>query len=338
VGSLHTLGRLTPLLILTILILLPPAISQTALSVTVSTNKTQYSIGETVAISGTVHDNQNNPIFGAGVSIQVNDPSAKIVHVQIVYTDQSGAYTDQFIIATSSQSGLYTFYVTASKSGYSNAQNHAQFSVSGTTSSSSTITTSSTSTGILGKCLIATASYGSELSPEVSTLRNLRDNEILKTSAGTYFIKAFNAFYYSFSPQAASYISSNNNIRTITKTLLYPLVGILYLSSIVFAATSFNGEFAVTVAGMFASISLGAVYVGPIITALSRFFKKSQSFRFADPIRIVLTMLTVSLISLWFAETVQLAALLTAAAVGTVLSCIVLGSLLVPWILTRSPE
>jgi peptide/nickel transport system substrate-binding protein len=256
--------------------------------------------------------------------------------VQIAYTDQSGAYIDPFIIPPSSQSGLYTVYVTASKSGYSNAQNQAQFSISATTSSSNTITTSSTSTGLPGKCLIATASYGSELSPEVSTLRNLRDNEILKTSVGTYFMKAFNAFYYSFSPQAASYISSNNNIRTITKTLLYPLVGILYLSSIVFSGTSFNGEFAVTVAGMFASISLGAVYVGPIITTLSRLSKKSQSSRLAGPIRIVLMMLAVSLVGLCLAEAVQLAALLTAAAVGTVLSCIVLGSLFVPWILTRS--
>lgn len=52
-----------------------------------------------------------------------------------------------------------------------------------------------------GGCLIATATYGSELSPQVQQLRELRDSKLLQTEAGTSFMDSFNSFYYSFSPQ-----------------------------------------------------------------------------------------------------------------------------------------
>ena len=42
-------------------------------------------------------------------------------------------------------------------------------------------------------CLIATASFGSELAPEVEFLRDFRDNKILRTFAGSGFMMAFNA-------------------------------------------------------------------------------------------------------------------------------------------------
>jgi NhaP-type Na+/H+ or K+/H+ antiporter len=46
-------------------------------------------------------------------------------------------------------------------------------------------------------------------------------------------------------------------------------------------------------------------------------------------------MIVFSLLGLFLAEVAQLTALMTATAVGTVLSCIVLGSLFIPWIVTR---
>ena len=325
------------------MILVPPVISQTTtLSVTVSTNKTQYSPAETVSISGLVHDNQNNTVFGAGVSILVNGTGNNPIYVQLVYTDQSGAYSDSFILAANSVAGQYTVYVSASKSGYTNGQIQTQFSVAATSTTTSTshTTTSSSSSSTTTvpqppMCLIATAAYGSELTPEVTLLRNFRDRDVLKTSAGANFMQAFNAFYYSFSPQVASFISSDNNLRTVVKAILYPLVGILYLSNIVFTATSFNGELAVTLAGMFASISLGTIYLGPIALVLSRFFKFNRSSRYIRIIRVTCVMIVFSLLGLFLAEVAQLTALMTATAVGTVLSCIVLGSLFIPWIVTR---
>ncbi|MDC4213977.1 MAG: peptidylprolyl isomerase, partial [Candidatus Nitrosopumilus limneticus] len=54
-----------------------------------------------------------------------------------------------------------------------------------------------------GGCLIATATYGSELAPQVQLLREIRDNSLLNTESGTVFMKTFNEFYYSFSPTIA---------------------------------------------------------------------------------------------------------------------------------------
>ena len=60
-----------------------------------------------------------------------------------------------------------------------------------------------TSTDEGGGCLIATATFGSELAPQVQQLRELRDNTILSTESGTVFMSGFNQFYYSFSPVIA---------------------------------------------------------------------------------------------------------------------------------------
>ena len=49
-----------------------------------------------------------------------------------------------------------------------------------------------------GGCLIATATYGTELAPQVQQLRELRDNKLLQTKSGTMFVESFNNFYYSF--------------------------------------------------------------------------------------------------------------------------------------------
>lgn len=111
-------------------------------------------------------------------------------------------------------------------------------------------------------CLIATATYGSELAPEVQLLRNFRDNSIMKTQAGSNFMIAFNAWYYSFSPYVATYISSHWAVRTVMKGVLYPLVGMLYLTSRLFSATSAVPELAALFSGLLASSLIGAFYLG----------------------------------------------------------------------------
>ena len=52
-----------------------------------------------------------------------------------------------------------------------------------------------------GGCLIATATFGTELSHQVQILRELRDTKLLKTETGSAFIEGFNGVYYSFSPK-----------------------------------------------------------------------------------------------------------------------------------------
>ncbi len=75
-----------------------------------------------------------------------------------------------------------------------------------------------------GGCLIATATYGSELAPQVQQLRELRDNKLLQTESGTLFINSFNEFYYSFSPHIADYERENPIFKDAVKITLTPLL------------------------------------------------------------------------------------------------------------------
>ena len=80
-----------------------------------------------------------------------------------------------------------------------------------------------------GGCLIATATFGSELAPQVQQLRELRDNTILKTESGTAFMSGFNQFYYSFSPIIADYEREQPIFKEIMKMSLSPMLSSLSL-------------------------------------------------------------------------------------------------------------
>ncbi len=75
-----------------------------------------------------------------------------------------------------------------------------------------------------GGCLIATATFGSELSPHVQQLRELRDNTVLKTNSGSAFMTAFNQFYYSFSPTVADFERENPVFKEFMKLSLQPML------------------------------------------------------------------------------------------------------------------
>lgn len=75
-----------------------------------------------------------------------------------------------------------------------------------------------------GGCLIATAAYDSELSPQVQQLRELRDNVVLNTETGNSFMKSFNMFYYSFSPTVADLERQNPIFKEAVKLAITPLV------------------------------------------------------------------------------------------------------------------
>ncbi len=78
-----------------------------------------------------------------------------------------------------------------------------------------------------GGCLIATATYGSELAPQVQQLRELRDNTILTTESGSAFMNTFNQFYYSFSPIIADYERENFIFKEIIKFSITPMLSSL---------------------------------------------------------------------------------------------------------------
>jgi cyclophilin family peptidyl-prolyl cis-trans isomerase len=80
-----------------------------------------------------------------------------------------------------------------------------------------------------GGCLIATATYGSELAPQVQQLRELRDNQLLNTSSGTAFIETFNDIYYSFSPTIADMEREHPMFKEAVKLAITPMISSLSL-------------------------------------------------------------------------------------------------------------
>jgi hypothetical protein len=143
----------------------------------------------------------------------------------------------------------------------------------------SSTSAASTTTSGGGKCLIATATYGSELAPEVQLLRSFRDDQIEGTKAGANFMVAFNLWYYSFSPYVASYLNDHWVERTVMKGVLYPLVGILVLAAAVFNATSSFPELAALVSGLLASSLIGAVYLGLPLSLLRSKIRRMRTWR-----------------------------------------------------------
>ena len=78
-----------------------------------------------------------------------------------------------------------------------------------------------------GGCLIATATYGSELAPQVQQLRELRDNTLLNTESGTAFMGTFNNIYYSFSPTIADMERESPIFKEVVKLGLTPMLSSL---------------------------------------------------------------------------------------------------------------
>jgi len=153
--------------------------------------------------------------------------------------------TSSLVIRAGSTQGTFTVIVTGSSGG---------------------ITRSSTFqlqiTGGESRCFIATAAYGSELSPQVSFLRNFRDEVVMSTYSGSRFLFAFNIFYYSWSPKVAEMVRSNPLIAELTRYSLSPLLATLSLGTEVQKLG--HGELPIIMMGIIVSMILGSIYLAPL--------------------------------------------------------------------------
>lgn len=234
------------------------SVAATTISTTISCSVSLSEVveGRFVIVSGSIH-----PVLpGKIVALTYTKPNASTL-TRMVVTIFDGSYTDAY---TPDATGAWS--VSASWEGDS------LFDGASSSSKSFTITKKS-------GCLIATATYGSELSPQVQFLRRFRDNNVLTTFAGSSFMTVFNNLYYSFSPSVASTISGNENLRGILNVVLYPLMGVLQLSSAVFSLFSFLSELGVVLAGLVASTLIAIIYFMPCVLLLYLLKKFKLSVR-----------------------------------------------------------
>ncbi len=78
-----------------------------------------------------------------------------------------------------------------------------------------------------GGCLIATATFGTELAYQVQSLREIRDNTLLSTTSGATFMIGFNHAYYSFSPTIADWERQNPIFKESVKAFITPMISTL---------------------------------------------------------------------------------------------------------------
>jgi len=172
-------------------------------------------------------------------------------------------------------------------------------------------------------CIIATATFGSEASPAVQFLRNFRDGLVLSTKAGSAFMEVFNAWYYSFSPTVASYITANDPLRAPIRVILYPLLGVLGISTATYSLFSGAPEFAVVMAGLVASSLIGLVYLTPFTLLGMRALTRRRRINVTNAAKVSLLLLVAAMTLLVAGELAGSFLMLALASSAIVLTCII---------------
>jgi len=90
---------------------------------------------------------------------------------------------------------------------------------------------------------------------------------------------AFNAWYYSFSPGVAGFISDHPSLRTIVKFALYPLIGILRVGAAAFDLFPTNLEVGAVVSGLIVSALIGVVYLAFPLAGLLAYSSRARQIR-----------------------------------------------------------
>ena len=188
-----------------------------AADITINTNKQTFAGGDTVELSGTVDGGSAGDL----VALEIKDPSGETILIRTVQLGSGGTFNLQFKLPASGQSGNYDIIANAQVAGQTVTETKTI-----TKSSQSSVSTTDSKGG---GCLIATATFGSELAPQVQQLREIRDNSLLQTESGSAFMESFNQFYYSFSPSIADLERENPLFKEVVKLTITPLLSSLSL-------------------------------------------------------------------------------------------------------------
>jgi hypothetical protein len=284
---------LKPILILLLVpLMLTPAFSQSLITFDVDTTK--FAPGEIVELTGTV----NAGLEGQPVAVEIKDSDGNLILIRTITSDSNGEFTLKFKVPSTASAGDFDIVTNVELDGQtfsginmddivdqeSTYQEEPEFIPEPTSDpvcgagtilkdgmcvvdSTKSAPEEKSSKG--GGCLIATATYGSELAPEVQKLRELRDNSLLSTESGTNFINSFNDVYYSFSPVIADYERENPVFKEMVKLAITPMITSLSILNYV----DMDSEESVLGYGISLIVLNTMMYVGIPILAVIRFRK-----------------------------------------------------------------
>ena len=124
-------------------------------------------------------------------------------------------------------------------------------------------------------CIIASATYGSELAPEVLYMRHVRDDMIGSNEVGRMLVEGWNAFYYSWSPPIAEWVINSKPLQIAFRILLLPLVAIVHCTAYVYAILMPIGLASASVVGfLFAGTLSTIVYIMTPVLTLRTAYKR----------------------------------------------------------------
>jgi len=238
---------------------------QTELPLVVTTDKSDYTTGDRIEVSGVVNKpgTISNPVI---IKIQSLADVPKLIAVDQLSVAEDGTYSTTF--STGGKLWVTGNYEVLATYGSQPASAEFGFAVAGeeVASAESAPTEPDASEPVASEsddttsemqepdatdkpeaepepasepesqddsgCLIATAAYGSELAPQVQFLREIRDNTLFTTASGTAFMTSFNDLYYSFSPAIADMERENPLVRDAIRTLIVPMLSTISIMTL----------------------------------------------------------------------------------------------------------
>jgi len=109
----------------------------TTLSMTLNTDQPQYQPGATVNVQGQVTDAAGNAMADATVTVQVDATTgAELFYTNDIQTDVAGTFQARVFLGSSTATGTYTVFASASKPGYSSITTRTTFVVGTSTTPS----------------------------------------------------------------------------------------------------------------------------------------------------------------------------------------------------------
>ena len=241
------------LIAMLLVVMITPAFAESLITFDVDTAK--FTPGEIVELEGKVQSG----LEGEVVAVEIKDADGTLILIRTVTSDSNGEFSLKFKVPSTAAAGSFDVVTSMELDDEPVSESNSFDSVVSVTSTPEptpepvvkqvvncgpgtiekdgvcVVDTSTQTEKVVaeeksskgGGCLIATATYGSEMAPQVQQLRELRDNQLLQTESGTQFMGTFNDVYYSFSPIIADYERENPYFKEAVKLAITPLISSL---------------------------------------------------------------------------------------------------------------